>query len=532
MRLSKKSFLLITLALLLGASPAAIFAQAETRILGKGELCQSGRCFPVEVSFPPAGGSVSGTVNGSVTIPNPPSSDCTLKLEGTLDGSFKGGDGGAVSGTFTATQVAVCANGSQKNTWSGTWKGTLSASGSGSGTWSAGGGSGTWNIYYSADEFQKALAPATPAADDWHVLVKEQIDQLLEKAKKDLLKLTDPMIVVPYQDDRLVILDVDEAKTPYVRDDQGNVVAVNENGDPLAGLDKLGSLFTDLRASLEQLGQQDVVDYLLLLQSKLPDAHKPLLDPAMDYLVLNDGVEGVLEKLKASAELQALLKGFSGFEAGDTAKTMQIYSDLLKAYMITNAGVYGSDKAKIQLSVNLHSLGVEGLQKRWQFMKADLLKIRADVETLKPELVEVIDQVLQNPDFEKQLPTNADLYAAIDQIGRDQFEYWRSAQKAKDDARAALDKELGKLNIEQALQALVANNLISAQSAEAYKNRFNSNLETAKDIRLINKQMKTLKSLQPVAEPSPPSVTGFNTIDYFINRRVATNLWTTIAEGY
>ena len=576
----KKFGLFISLFILIGMlmvqTQPIVLAQTQARIVGKGEVCASGRCFPIEVSFPPAGGMVSGTVSGSYNVPNPPSTDCVLRLSGTMDGTFAGGDGGSVAGNLNFTQNFTCANGSNTSTWNGTWKGTLLASGSGSGSFSASGSSGTWTLYYSAAEFQNALAPkiitpsitptiitvtpvpqvvepvppaapaapavpAAPAAPadgaaaqpdvDWTLIVKQQIDRMLQNNSQSEKDEPAPLTIVPFAGNRLLNLSMDADGQPFVTDEQGNKVSLDMDGTPLEDVSGLGSFFSNIQEMINQIPQKDLVDYLIELQLKLPAAYAPLLDPAMDYLVRNDGVSGVLEKLASTAQLQEALKNISGLEAGDTEKTLQIYQQIAKQLVSYNENIHVSAQSKLYLSADIHRLGVDGLIQKWQLLKNDLIRIRSNIETIKPELVEEIDQVLSNPEFQSNIPVDADFYRLMGRISNDQYDYWKEGQVTKLGARGDLDRELGKLNVEDAIDLLASNNLIPPEKVELYKTRFFKGVETLTDIRLIHKQMKTLQSILPSQQPPPAGPTGIPFIDGLIAWRVRSSLGITIAEG-
>ena len=105
------------------------------------------------LTFPPAGGPVSGVITGQQPFMSG-SETCTLSVNGTADGTFAGGDGGAISGSMQITLKVICSAGSNTHNYSITWQGTLKANGTGSGTWDSAYGVGSWQVSYSAADFQ------------------------------------------------------------------------------------------------------------------------------------------------------------------------------------------------------------------------------------------------------------------------------------------------------------------------------------------------------------------------------------------
>jgi len=156
MRLTIQKLLitLVTLSLLL-LPVLPVYAQAEV-IPATGELCAQGICNTIVISFPPNGGPVTGTLDGSGS-----KDGCTFVNSGTVDGTFAGGDGGIVTGTVVWTMNATCGSNSISETWNGTWQGIFRADGTGSGDGQVLTAAGTWQVSYSAEEFQRITTPIT-----------------------------------------------------------------------------------------------------------------------------------------------------------------------------------------------------------------------------------------------------------------------------------------------------------------------------------------------------------------------------------
>lgn len=144
---------------LMQAIPA--LAQGQT-ITGSGTVSGGPLPFSPDLSltFPPAGGPVSGVISGQRPFMNG-AETCTQSMSGTADGNFAGGDNGAASGSMTINYKVTCSGGSNTQTFSGTWQGTLRADGNGSGTWSSAYGGGSWQVSYSAADFRAIIAPPT-----------------------------------------------------------------------------------------------------------------------------------------------------------------------------------------------------------------------------------------------------------------------------------------------------------------------------------------------------------------------------------
>ena len=162
--------------------------------------------------FDPAGGPVSGSMQGSGTIDMVGFTSPYTAI-GTLTGNYEGGDGGRINGD--ASMVVSYPNGASQAT-ENTWEGTLSADGTGSGnmvnkqngvTW------GTWSVTFSADEFQAALATPTSFS-----VVGQEI-QLSQEVRNNIAscKLIDEATKALLNQDSVLI----------VRDDSGQFYAIN-----------------------------------------------------------------------------------------------------------------------------------------------------------------------------------------------------------------------------------------------------------------------------------------------------------------
>lgn len=167
---------------LISPLPAAASPTAAGTIAALGEVCYLAGtqewCFPLEVTFDPAGGPVAGTTQGTAEIPVPAAGVSFVStFQATFEGTFEGGDGGKVAGTWQSTsQLKVPSGfsippnmGVANGTASGAWEGVLQASGTGKGTLtgSDSGGNpanGTWTLRYSADSFRSGLTQPSPTA--------------------------------------------------------------------------------------------------------------------------------------------------------------------------------------------------------------------------------------------------------------------------------------------------------------------------------------------------------------------------------
>ncbi len=157
---------------LLVSTPLSAGAQQPPTIIAVGGLgadCSNADC-PLTITFPPAGGAVTG--NG---IWQGELEGTLLTSTFTMTGTFAGGDGGAASGTW----IEVIGDGKSDCasciTWTGSWNGNFYANGTGSGTIATETvyapnvsdevmeskiDDYPWQVTFSAQEFQAALAPA------------------------------------------------------------------------------------------------------------------------------------------------------------------------------------------------------------------------------------------------------------------------------------------------------------------------------------------------------------------------------------
>jgi hypothetical protein len=136
--------------------------QTAGEITGEGQFNDGpGPCGKFSLTFDPAGGPVTGFLQGTCPIVDSGATIGEEVIQATLTGTFEGKDGGKVSGDVATGEVMVtysvacdtCINGT-KNI-SGSWGGTLNADGTGAG-WILN-QSITWNITYSAEDFQAGL---------------------------------------------------------------------------------------------------------------------------------------------------------------------------------------------------------------------------------------------------------------------------------------------------------------------------------------------------------------------------------------
>jgi len=154
-RISKAIFSVLSSLLVLFLVVLPVHADGET-IPASGEICAQGICNTIQITFPPKGGPVSGTLSGQGS-----KDGCTFNNDGTISGTFAGGDGGQISGSIVWTMTASCSGNSISQSWSGTWQGTLSAIGTGSGNGSVSGVGATWTLSFSGEDFQRILTPIT-----------------------------------------------------------------------------------------------------------------------------------------------------------------------------------------------------------------------------------------------------------------------------------------------------------------------------------------------------------------------------------
>jgi len=175
----QRMLLFIGLAGMLFALPLHASAQGQT-ITGTGTMSGVNNPTPLTLTltFPPAGGPVTGTVTGQSEVPNPPSTPCQQTFNGTVTGTFDGGDGGYASGTLSITFTFACATGSQQQVYTGSWVGNLYADGNGVGSWTSSGSGGEWMVTYSAMDFQALIAPPpVPTDEPQPVITEEPVQQ-------------------------------------------------------------------------------------------------------------------------------------------------------------------------------------------------------------------------------------------------------------------------------------------------------------------------------------------------------------------
>lgn len=264
--------LLVTALLTTAATPLA----AGT-IAAQGEVCYvvSGQqwCFPLELSFDPAGGPLAGTMQGTAEIPVPAAGvSFVSSVQASFSGTFAGGDGGLVSGTWQSTsQVSVPAgftfpggSGLVNGTASGTWEGVLRATGTGKGVLSGSDASGnpangTWVIHYSPADFLAGQAaptgtsaPATPppvttptptptlslpsgALPDSLAALAAAIDR--ERAARQSPDRSDlPPVLAPWYFGQVVRMAVDEEGEVVARDVFGRSAPIDDPGAELTSL--------------------------------------------------------------------------------------------------------------------------------------------------------------------------------------------------------------------------------------------------------------------------------------------------------
>ena len=152
-RIIRSVFLLVTLIVWFTLPASNGHAQEPETITGNGTIADK---YPLTMTFPPAGGPVTASVNWEGDMNN---AGVQYSYISIFTGEFTGGDGGDVSGTFTQTRNGEGLTG-------GTWEGKFFADGTGSGTATADdfGVSVSWQISYSAEEFAAALVEPTQEA--------------------------------------------------------------------------------------------------------------------------------------------------------------------------------------------------------------------------------------------------------------------------------------------------------------------------------------------------------------------------------
>lgn len=548
-------FLIILSTLLInGFSPRQTDAKLLTTLTGKGELCSADYCFPIQVDFDPAGGEVVGWVSGSVNIPNPPATDCLLRLSGTMNGIFEGGDGGLVSGTFVAEQNITCESGSSTDVWSGSWNGNFYANGTGSGVWSASTGAGTWSIWYEADQFSSALATPSPtntsvpptetnapepsrgldptatptstptAIIDENVQAFQDNEAQQQFAQEQIAQVlshdwtqgpyTQPLPFIVWLNNRVVTVHVDESQQPYVMDQDGNTVKINPDGQPLEPYDHLGTTFSDIPEAA-QVPPMDLVDYLLVLQQHLPEEMAPYLDGPVDILVHSEGL--------SSEDLKIVLQNIHRLKQAGLENNIEGYKQVINRYLYYQANVFGYEKAKQDLNHELEHYGMAGLMEHWKYLKEDLIRIRQS-NISKPELIEKIDQVLAYQFFYDDVPTDANLFWVMQEIRRDQYAFERMAYQKRDAAFDELEQQLGEMRLSDAINQLAQQGLITEGQAQLYQSRANQGDLQTKDIREISKQHKTLLSILEMQTPPPASPTGLMATDALLINKITITL--------
>jgi hypothetical protein len=152
-KILQRYILCIVLCAVLFATPRATTAQQTQTITANGTIGEGSGSYLLTMTFPPAGGAVTGTASykGYELI--------------SLTGSFTGGDGGQASGTFILDME-------EWGTAAGSWNGNFFANGTGSGNLAAESGTAppgwslnlnteqiAWQVTFSAEAFQAALAP-------------------------------------------------------------------------------------------------------------------------------------------------------------------------------------------------------------------------------------------------------------------------------------------------------------------------------------------------------------------------------------
>jgi len=197
MKRSKILNLLVPLVVIILLLVPVGFALAEgPTITGTGTLSVSGNALALTLTFPPAGGPVTGTIYSQTSVPNPPLSPCVQTFTGSVEGTFAGGDGGVVNGTLVVDFSFVCSNGQNEQHYSGTWSGNFLADGTGGGTWSAGGQGGPWQVTYSATEFQAAIVPPKLDASYFQRVYGLSVDEGDKGWSDDELRILDEVLKI------------------------------------------------------------------------------------------------------------------------------------------------------------------------------------------------------------------------------------------------------------------------------------------------------------------------------------------------
>jgi len=148
-----------------------IQAQELKTIIATGSLTDAnGDVYSLTMTFPPAGGKVSGIGIFEVIYPYGDGQNCTIAIQFNWEGTFEGGDGGMVTGTTSGTEVVnTCTVQHKEIELSGPWSGNFYANGTGSGVYDCTdkasqyyAGILPWQVTFSAEEFATALKPEVP----------------------------------------------------------------------------------------------------------------------------------------------------------------------------------------------------------------------------------------------------------------------------------------------------------------------------------------------------------------------------------
>lgn len=238
------------------ASAAQPQMQTGTTITAAGPMCDvaGGNCSgSIQITFNPAGGSVTGSLAGSGTISPGEGITTTFTSSGSMSGTFEGGDGGSVSGSYSMhTDVTMYVTGlpdqSSSSDTAGTWEGYLRADGTGDGTISpTEGGGGTWSVTFDGAAFQAALVTPTPTSFS---VVGQKI-QLTQKAREFIANsptLDEATKAVLNQDSVLI-----------VRDENNHFYAINNKKKSIPLPASLGSTF-QLNDAFGVLGNDNLLN--------------------------------------------------------------------------------------------------------------------------------------------------------------------------------------------------------------------------------------------------------------------------------
>ncbi len=276
-----------------GAVSAARPSQQITGyITGNGPYTEGyGECGKFSITFNPAGGPVTGSLQMTCPILN---LDTGAKvgeqtMQVTLTGTFEGGDGGVVRGVVATGQVSWtfsitcdnCINGT-KSMVGVVWGGNLYANGTGNGWFNS--HDFLWNVTYSAQDFQAGLAapiPTLASADDLkpHPAVDENLLDVINGPSSEVVKAW------PDLDASITeILDQDDAI--IARDDQGNYYVIDNQG-------MKRPLSADMQSNLQMNNEFGLLQNANLLWAS----------PAVQAFVAANG-EGALDAVTGSGEYQ------------------------------------------------------------------------------------------------------------------------------------------------------------------------------------------------------------------------------------